>query len=270
MTEETKLFSTDRTAVYIRASDQTDVHEKELRQYCESNGWTIDYDFVDDGVYSKAIDRPMFGSMMNFVHSYLFKRIIAIKLEHVAHSVGSFVEWVNELREYDCRLILLEEEFDSSTPESEHALTMFAAMAEAEMNQAHERKMEKRRRTAIRGGNTGKPAPYGYRFEDGQYVVDDVQAEIVINVFSDYVDNDGLSMAAIARNLNDSNLHTSRGGKWQTATIRYILRNGFYAGLVQYEGREVEGKHEAIVSVELYRKAQAKVERTARPRALKT
>ena len=96
--------------------------------------------------------------------------------------------------------------------------------------------------------------------------LDFVQANVVRNVFNDYVFNDDLSMAAIARSLNDNGYSSARGGKWQTATVRYILRNGFYAGLVQYEDAETEGQHEAIISVELYRKAQAKVKQTAKPK----
>ena len=90
---ETKLSSSDRTAIYIKASNQTDSHKEQLQAYCEANDWTVDYDFVDSGVSVMAIDRPMFGSMMNFVHSYLLKRIIAINLEHISHDIKSFIEW---------------------------------------------------------------------------------------------------------------------------------------------------------------------------------
>ena len=272
---EPKLRSSDRTAIYVRSSSQAHTHEAELRAYCEGNGWTVDYDFVDNGISSKAIDRPMFGSMMNFIQAHLIRRIIALKLEHITHDMQSFVEWVAELKEYDCDLILLQEAFDTSTPESQYALSMFEAMAETERNQAKERKMSKRREKARKGGNNGKRTPYGYRFEDGQYIVDDEQAQIVRNVFNNYVLND-ISMAKIARDLVAKGVKTAnhdvqiaQGKKpstWQTATVRYILRNGFYAGLTQYEGRETEGEHPAIISVELYRKAQEKAAQTARPK----
>jgi len=63
----------------------------------------------------------------------------------------------------------------------------------------------------------------------------------------------------IASRLNDEGHRTARGGKWYPATIKYILNNGFYAGLVQYEDSEVVGTHEAIISNEIYNKATSRL-----------
>lgn len=41
--------------------------------------------------------------------------------------------------------------------------------------------------------------------------------------------------------------------------MRYVLHNGFYAGLSQWDGVEVQGTHDAIISRELYERAHTRL-----------
>ena len=38
----------------------------------------------------------------------------------------------------------------------------------------------------------------------------------------------GVSLAAIARRLNEDSIPTKRGGRWHASTVRYLLRNALY------------------------------------------
>ena len=42
-------------------------------------------------------------------------------------------------------------------------------------------------------------------------------------------------MNRIASYLNENNYQTSRGGKWNASTVRYILLNRIYKGTLRYK-----------------------------------
>lgn len=73
------------------------------------------------------------------------------------------------------------------------------------------------------------------------------------SIFGDYVA--GESLTNIAHRLNTQDAPTARGGKWYPATVRYILTNGFYAGIAQYEDTETPASHTAIINASTYNAA---------------
>jgi hypothetical protein len=42
--------------------------------------------------------------------------------------------------------------------------------------------------------------------------------------------------------LNEKGVPTTRGGKWYAGTIKYILENPLYKGIVHYEGSRAKNK----------------------------
>lgn len=73
-----------------------------------------------------------------------------------------------------------------------------------------------------------------------------------------------MSQLAIAKTLNDMGKATKRGGHWQQATVRYILTNGFYAGLAQWDGVEKQGTHQPIITNEVYELAHKELQESKR------
>ena len=137
-------------------------------------------------------------------------------------------------------------------------------------------------------------APFGYDraiIDDGPSLKPNEHADAVRMMFDLYV-NHNYSFGAIARHLDAMNVPTSRGGKWQDCSVRKILKNIHYIGKVRFgetttertyqDGKTVkkrnvpkysmegvitaEGKHDAIVSTEIYEAAQAKLNKHPRVR----
>jgi len=250
----------ERTALYIRVSTQKQADEgfsleaqqEKLEAFCVAQDWTVDATdvYIDAGVSGKSTDRTEFNRMVKAAEAGEVNRIVSLKLDRLARNTKDFLALVEKLDSVGCGLVLVKESFDTSTPHGKFALTMFAAMAELEVSTIQERTMSGRRQKAANGGGNGKRCPHGYKFVDGQ-------CGLIVDIFNMFIDRDSLSM--IASRLNDEGHRTARGGKWYPATIKYILNNGFYAGLIQYEDSEVIGSHEAIISVDMYNKANARL-----------
>lgn len=264
----------DCTALYIRVSTDKQAEEgfsleaqqSRLNAFCQAQGWNVcpEHIYVDAGISGKSTDRPAFQAMMHTAQDGGIARIVAIKLDRLARNTRDFLGTVERLQAAGCDLVLLKESFDTGTPHGKFALTMFAAIAELEASQITERVMTGKREKAQQGGDNGRYCPLGYTFADGVYSIDGNAAQTVKQIFSAFIA--GGTLSGIARDLNTYNVPTARGGKWYAATVRYILSNGIYAGLCQWDGEEVEGDYPSIISQQDYNRAAALLETLKRGR----
>ena len=123
------------------------------------------------------------------------------------------------------------------TPEDQVLLQFQGMIAEYERAQIAERSRRGKRHRAKTGCvNVLSGAPYGYRYvkknetTDACYLVDEVQAAVVREVFGWYTE-EGLSIGAIARRLNERRVPTRFGkSRWERSKIWAMLRNPAYAG----------------------------------------
>lgn len=260
------------TAIYVRVSTERQAEEgyslddqaRRLGYYCESQEWNVDAKrvYIDAGVSGKSTHREQFQAMMSAARSGEITRIVAMKLDRIARNVKDFLGIVDELKTAGCDLVLIKESFDTSTPHGKFALTMFAAMAELEAATITERVMSGKAQKASEGGYNGAQCPLGYKYESGAFTVDSSAAYWVREVFNRFVS--GQTMSGIATALNDAGAPTAKGGAWYAGTVRYVLQNGFYAGLTQWDGREESGDHPAIIDRETYEAAHIRLQNMRR------
>jgi hypothetical protein len=55
------------------------------------------------------------------------------------------------------------------------------------------------------------------------------------------------TLGEIARDLNDREIPTARGGRWYPGTVKYILENPIYRGSVMYKGEGTKNTGIALV-----------------------
>jgi site-specific DNA recombinase len=111
------------------------------------------------------------------------------------------------------------------------------------------------RRRREKGLSNGRP-PMGYRHEKGVgLIVVEAQAAIVRRIFNEYIA--GKSQLAIARGLLRDGVPTTRGGPWRQTTVRALLANPIFVGLVRHGEETLPGTHETIIDRETWEKATA-------------
>jgi site-specific DNA recombinase len=120
-----------------------------------------------------------------------------------------------------------------------------------------------------RKGMTEKPeqgiwptkTPLGYKNVTGPdgkkiIVVDTALAPIVARLFDWYARGD-ISLKEAARKAHASGLlYPKSGAKVPLSTVHTILRNRLYTGWYGWNGKLIQGKHEALVSVEAWERVQ--------------
>ena len=116
--------------------------------------------------------------------------------------------------------------------------------------------------------NQGKRATgtvsYGYRYVYDDKTrknigaeIDEMQANIVREIFKEYANGTGLQQ--IANDLNSKNIKNSRGNDWTKQGINYLLKNDFYIGYVRNNDLKVRGQHEPIITKEVWNKVQSRL-----------
>jgi site-specific DNA recombinase len=103
-------------------------------------------------------------------------------------------------------------------------------------------------------------APCGYLYErneddERRLVIDPYRAEVVRRIFDEYLA--GRSLLSIAQGLDADGVLSPKGGRWKLFSVRHVLMNPIYAGLIRDDEGPIEGQHEAIVSRETWEAAEA-------------
>ena len=108
-----------------------------------------------------------------------------------------------------------------------------------------ERIKESMRERALQGKGLGKP-PYGYKNGvDGTLEIVPEEGSVVELIYRLYT-GEALGLRLIAQHLNERDILTRRGGRWNMVTIRDILRNSTYMGTYTRFGLRLPKSHEAI------------------------
>jgi site-specific DNA recombinase len=121
-----------------------------------------------------------------------------------------------------------------------------------------ERVREGKKEAAKQGRFMGGPIALGYKFnrDTRKLEINEMEAEIIRFIFSEYLSS-GKGYQPIADCLNERHIPTpSTANEWSRGTVRAILRNAFYAGIVEHKGNMNKGQHPAIITEEEFYSAQ--------------
>jgi site-specific DNA recombinase len=217
-----------------------------------------------------------------------FDAIVTYKAERFARRMVLALAYEEELLRADVPLYVSDEAGEPGRPTSVLTRRIKQAVGEwyvLELVEESRRGMEENTR---QGFNTGGVAPYGYRkrylphpsktmAERGHRKVllepDPETAPVVERIFREFVFGDR-GVRGIAAMLNEEGIPSARGGRWGEGGLSGIIDNPKYTGYQVWNRRRrktggnrmnveadwiwsEEPAHEAIVSVDVWRAAQA-------------
>ncbi|GEM_PF-6982467 len=87
----------------------------------------------------------------------------------------------------------------------------------------------------------------GYKAEGKELSIDTGSTGAIKTIFS--LREKGYSLREIADFLNSNNVAMATGGKWYAATVKYILGNTIYKGILEYYSLRVIRKELALMEV---------------------
>lgn len=241
-------------------------------------------------------DRPEFQKLLKAIESPKIKAVLVVEISRLGRPDMEEIGKITKIFRYTDTLVITPmKTFDLK---NEYDRDMF----ERELKRGNEyleytkKLLSRGRELSVRSGNyvCSKPV-YGYdkiTIMDGKrkcptLAINEEQANIVRMVFTSYV-NENIGTQTIANRLNDMGVKPPRAKLWSADAIRDMLENPVYIGKVRFNQRKAilvvdngefrktrqkttdeeyilsEGKHEAIISEELFNEAQAKRGRSHR------
>lgn len=265
-----------RVAIYCRVSTEEQANgfslesqEAILVEYAEKKGFEIYDIYIDDGYSGKDFNRPEIQRLLRDGRQDKFDVVLAWKVDRISRSNRDVLTMIDlELRPRNMKLLISTCDIDSSTTIGYMFISLLGTFAEYERTVIIERvEMGMSKRAA--DGNWCGGKILGYNTVDGCLEVHPEEKRTVTQIFE--MRASGLGYKAIASRLNELG-HTTKNNKvFQINTIKTILSNPTYIGKIRWgqhrqwekkrrKGKSnspiiVDGKHEAIISQELWEKA---------------
>jgi site-specific DNA recombinase len=266
--EETSCGVCDAQAViYARVSSKEQEKEgfsipaqlKLLKEYASVNSFAVAQEYIDVET-AKQTGRAAFGEMVAYLKAHPSVRVMLVeKTDRLYRNLKDWVT-VDELdveRHFPKEGVVLSRESRSSE-KFMHGIK--APMAKNYIDNLSEEARKGMQEKAEQGIWPTK-TPLGYRNitgPDGKKIIipDPALSPIVGRLFEWYAHGD-ISVKEAARKAHAAGLtYPKSGAKVPVSTVHTILRNRLYTGWFEWNGKLIQGKHEALVPVELWERVQ--------------
>ncbi|MGN0305497.1 MAG: recombinase family protein, partial [Lachnospiraceae bacterium] len=235
-------------------------------------------------------DRPQVQEVLRLIESPKYKAILVVEVQRLSRGDLEDAGRLIKLLRYTNTVVITPQKTYDLHDEYDRDIFERELKRGNEFLEYQKRIMKRGREASVKKGNfIGSIAPYGY---DKTFVMDGKEkchtlkpnpkeAPIVKMIFDMYV-NQNLGRVTIARNLNDLGIRTKKGNLWSQDAIKSVLENEHYIGKIRWNRRKgqnivedgeirqirpksklgeylvYDGRHESIISDELFQAAREK------------
>src|SRR5436190_3338976 len=256
-----------QTVIYARVSSKEQEKEgfsipaqlKLLREYSAANGFMVAQEYVDVET-AKATGRTAFGEMVEYLKAH--PSIRALLVEKTDRLYRNLKDWVT-LDELDVEVhfpkegVVLSRESRSSEKFMHGIKVLMAKNYIDNLSEEARKGMQEKAEQGI----WPTKCPLGYRNvtgPDGKRTIatDPALAPLIVKLFEWYARGD-ISLKEAARKARAAGLvYPKSGAKVPVSAVHTILRNRLYTGWFEWNGKLIQGRHEALVPVELWERVQ--------------
>jgi DNA invertase Pin-like site-specific DNA recombinase len=239
-----------------------------------NSDWNYCGVYADEALTGTKDTRPEFQRLVADCRAGLVNLVITKSISRFARNTVTLLETVRELKTMGIDVFFEEQNIHSLSCEGELMLTILAGYAQEESRSCSENVKWRIRKDFAEGKpSTGKML--GYRLKDGILTIVPEEAEVVRQIFADYLS--GMGTLAIKKKLAAQGVSMSQTG------ISHLLRNEKHKGClllqktlrtdhiskkqIRNDGRlpqfYVTDSHEPIISEEVFDAVQTEIARRA-------
>ena len=233
--------TTRRGAAYIRYSVERDGKLSDQTQLAAIKGKAAskeidiapDLVFIDRGKSAgEGKHRPQLERLLDAVRAGRVEYVVVHKLDRFTRSLRDFTELMSVLRDHGVELIVVDNDFDSSSAFGKMMLSILAMFAEMERDMIVSRNQNVaafRREQGMVGGT----APFGYRKvgmgATATFEIEPAEAKLLRTIVDRVIA--GESLRSVTRWLDEQGIETKRGNRWNPVTVRQLIVRPTIAGL---------------------------------------
>ena len=264
--------------------------EFELREYAERvfGGWLPEDRIFREVASSETIDeRPEICKILKMIESPSIRGVYVREVERLSRGDLMDAGLIIRIFRYTGTLIVTPNEIYDVRKEADRMIVENKLKYGNQYLEYSVKNMKRGKDLASMNGEfIARLSPFGYNkisYKEGKQDVksleiNEAEAEIVRLIFDSYA-NKGMSMGQIADKMNDMRIKKKTDSPWTRGTIAEIIMNPVYIGMIRWNYRMVEkgwkdqkmvkstprkaleecvlvnGKHQPIISEELFYKA---------------
>ena len=235
-----------KVAAYCRVSTDKEDQKSSIRIQKEhfSSVAAQHDDWLFVGIYADIVSgtkkekRPQLQRLLADCAAGRVNLVLTKSVSRFARNTTDLLEMVRSLTAKGTDISFERENIDTRTMDSEFLLTILASLAEDESHSISANCRWGLQKRFDNGTYRAASAPYGYDLVDGNYAVNETEAEIVKEIFTRALDGEVLRQ--IAADLNKRRIPTKRDGQmwkgrivhpeWTGYSISMILKNVSYTG----------------------------------------
>lgn len=245
---------------YLRVSTEAqtekyglEVQQQKINEYAEKNNITIDKWYIDGGYSGSELKRPKIQELLTDAERGEISRVFIYKLDRMSRdAIDTLTLLYRILPKYGVQIISMTEELRFDTPMDKVVVGVNALMNQYEREVIYMRTragMVERVKSGLWMG--GGRVPYGYYYDrnDGILHIKEDEAEKVKEVFRLYIEGYSCEKISHILGLNSEKL------------VINILQRKINIGLIEYKGIVYNGKHEPIISEDIFNQAQECIKR---------
>lgn len=239
---------TRRPAIYTRVSsgeqvDNTSLDEQERR--CRALALSRDHKdalvYREEGVTGTTADRPEWQRLLDDCRGGLVSTVYVLNWKRLARNARVGLEIAAQLEDLDVGLVVVEADFDTSTPTGKMMRHMMVGFAAFDRDSIVEQMARGQHAMAAQGlWPSGGASPFGYRASGGKgntLVVHEEEAATV-RLMVGWIVDERLTTGEVSRRLNAMGRFTRTGKEWTHSNLRRILRQRVLLGEVIWANTE--------------------------------
>lgn len=227
-----------RAVGYIRVSTEEqakegislDTQKDRISAFAHAKGWQLGELYQDEGFSAKNLNRPAVQRLIEAAGNGFFDVVIIYKLDRLTRNVRDLGYLIEDVFERNgIGFTSVQDSFDSTTASGKLILNVLGSVAQWERDIISERTKDSLQYKLENGEYLGAP-PLGFRAEGKDLQKVDQELQVIQRIRE--LRGNGrkrLSLAGIARRLNQEGWQSKRGGRFYHSTVSYILRNRRYA-----------------------------------------
>lgn len=269
--------STEHEAQLSALGNQLDWYKPLLEQHPE---WTLVHSYVDEGITgTSAKKRPQFMKVLDDAQSGEFQLILTREVSRFARNTVDTLQYTRRLKAMGVEVFFINDNIRTYDGDGELRLTIMATLAQDESRKTSIRVKSGQQTSMENGTFYGNGNILGYDRNGKELVINPEQARTVRKIYDWYLD--GFGVRKIKYELEKEGILTSTGKtRWYESNISKILKNPFYAGIIEYhkqftpdfleqkkinnfgeiERLRVKGRHEPIVTEDEFNRVQEIIE----------
>jgi len=176
---------------------------------------------VDGGESAKSLQRPGMEQLLALVDSRKVQAVIIAKLDRLTRSVKDLAELLERFERRGVALVSVAESLDTSSAAGRLVLNIMVSVSQWEREAIGERTRDAMRHKRSNGERVGT-VPYGWRLAaDGAHLEHEPAEQAIVEQIHALK---GLSLRAIAEELNRQGLKTRRGTAWRFQYVAQVAR----------------------------------------------